>query len=146
MKKVFLFLCVLAVVFTGCKKSEDKEEQNPYIGKYKGTFTTIGENQTQKEATITISKGVGENLQMNYLITMKKISDGRYEYEGQNDFTTAMLSTLINLCGISSDLFDGTVENISVDARFTESTLTMEIDYKTDLGITITSTFTGKKQ
>lgn len=141
MKKVILLLCVVALCFTGCKK----DETNPYVGKYKGTFTTVGENTTTKESTVRISAGIGTNLLLEYVIDMKKLDEGRYECDGSNSFTAAMLSTVLSLCGLNNEYFDGTVEKITVDARFSGDNLNMTIDYRTDLGVTITSTFKGSK-
>ena len=143
MKKVILLLCVVALCFTSCKK--DEENANPYVGKYKGTFTTVGENNTTKEATVRITEGLGTNLMLEYVIDMKKLDEGRYECDGSNSLTTTLLSTILSLCGLNNEYFDGTVEKITVDARFSGDNLKMTIDYRTSLGVTVTSTFQGSK-
>ncbi|MBQ7490399.1 MAG: hypothetical protein IJT51_07785 [Bacteroidales bacterium] len=146
MKKLFLFVSIVAILFSGCKK-KDTEEKNPYVGKYKGTFTTIGtEGNTTKEATITISEGLGENLKLNYVITLAKLADGRYEFDGGNNLEAELLTLVLNLCGLNTDYFEGTIEKVTIDARFTDSALKMTITYQTDLGIAVTSTFNGTKQ
>ena len=147
MKKLVLLVAVLAVVFTGCKK-KDKEEVNPYTGKFKGTFTTIGtsDESTTKESTVTISEGLGKNLLLNYVVTLSYLTDGRYEFDGGDNIQTSIIDLLFSLCGLSSDYFDGTIEKIHIDARFTETTLKMTIQYQTNLGVAVTTTFNGTKQ
>lgn len=147
MKKLFLFVTIITILFSGCKK-KDSEETNPYVGKYKGTFTTIGQDEeaTTKETTVTITEGLGENLKLNYVLTLTKISDGRYEFDGGNNLEVEILNLVLGLCGLNTDYFEGTVEKITIDSRFTETTLTMKIIYSTSLGVDITSTFTGTKQ
>ena len=147
MKKLFLFASIVAILFSGCKK-KDTEEVNPYVGKYKGTFTTIGQNDenTTKESTVTITEGLGENLKLNYVITLQKLADGRFEFDGGNNLEVEILNLVLGLCGLNTDYFEGTVEKITIDARFSDSALKMTIIYQTDLGIAVTSTFNGTKQ
>lgn len=144
MKKVLLFLFVAAIAFTGCKK--DSEEENALVGKYKGTFTTIGKEAKEKKATVRITEGAGEKLMLDYVIDLTKISDGRYEYSSENSFSTTLLSTLLTLCGLDNEYFDAAVKKIDIDARFSDNQLNLEIQYTTDLGLAATTTFKGTKQ
>lgn len=145
MKKILFLLCIVTVSLTACKDSKYSDEAEAVAGKYTGAFVT---GEKSKDATVTISQNTvyPDDLLLNYVIDLTRISEGRYECDGSNSIATEAISTIISLCGLTTDDFEGTVEKITVDARFDGSQLKMTITYQTNLGISINSVFTGTKQ
>lgn len=145
MKKIILLLCIVTVSLTACKDSKYSDESEALEGKYAGTFVTVSKT---KDATVTISQNKlsPDDLLFNYVIDLTRISEGRYECDGSNSIAASTLSTIITLCGLTNDDFEGTVNKIMVDARFDGSQLKMTITYQTDLGISVNTVFIGTKQ
>lgn len=148
MKRIALFLFAALFVFSACKKKEtaspEQEAAAALAGKYVGQFTT---GQSVKDATIHITQNpiIKENLYFEYVIGLTRIAENRYEYDGkQTDLT--LIDLLFGLMGMGSDAITGTVERITIEARFSGSDVTLTIEYHTDLGVALTSEFTGTRQ
>ncbi|MDD4394817.1 MAG: hypothetical protein PHQ33_02900 [Bacteroidales bacterium] len=145
-KKLLLLLCIVTMVSTGCDKdSQYAEEAAALAGTYTGTFVTTG---TTKDGSATISQNtvLPNDLLFDYVIDLKRIAENRYECDGSTSLTAEALSTMMTLCGLTSSDFEGTVNKITVDARFNGDQLNMTITYMTDLGISVNSIFTGTKE
>ncbi len=127
MKKLFPIFLLLVLGFSACTSGEGAQ----YAGKYKGTFTFIKQNGKTKDGTVAISNNpLSQNgVLLYYCLPLNYVSAGVYQTTSENvEYISQVLSSIV---GESSyiDTATETVKDITVEASFSGSTLTMSVYY-----------------
>ena len=140
MKKLVSFVCVavvVAVVVGGCAKTKS----NPYSGTYVGTLTSTVGNFNKENFKMVFINGVADesNLYL-YGLPLKKISEEKYQAEGE------LVVKIIQL--VTSDIKLEEIKDATFVFTFSTGKVNMDAKYEVLGGLLDVNLikYEGKKQ
>ena len=145
MKKIIPIILLAVLALTGC------QNQNPYAGKYSGTFTFVTNNVTKDGNLRLVSNPLTSGLLVYGVLPINPVSSNVYI---SNDNNAELVTQLLQYVGNQSNIYNAATEqikNVRVEATFSGNTVNLDMFYEVALISNLLQTrvsivkFTGTK-
>ena len=127
MKKIIPIIMLAVLALTGC------QNQNPYAGKYSGTFTFVTNNVTKDGSMRLVSNPLTSGLLVYGVVPINPISSTVYMSEENN---AELITQLLQYIGSQSNIYNSATEqikNVKIEASFSGNTVNLDMFYEVAL-------------
>lgn len=127
MKKFIPIIMVAVLALTGC------QNQNPYAGKYSGTFTFVTNNVTKSGSLQLVSNPLTSGLLVYGVVPINPVSSTVYM---SNDNNAELITQLLQIIGNQNNIYNSATEqikNVKMEASFNGNTVNLDMYYEVAL-------------
>ena len=124
MKKIIPIIMLAVLALTGC------QNQNPYAGKYSGTFTFVTNNVTKDGTMRLVSNPLTSGLLVYGIVPINPVSSTFYMSEENN---AELIAQLLQYIGSQSNIYNSATEqikNVKIEASFNGNAVNLDMYYE----------------
>ena len=127
MKKLIPIIMMAVIALTGC------QNQNPYAGKYSGTYTFVTNNVTKDGNMRLVSNPLTSGLLVYGVVPINPVSSTVYV---SNDNNAELITQLLQQISNQNNIYDAATEqikNVKMEATFNGNTVNLDMYYEVAL-------------
>ena len=127
MKRIIPIIMLAVLALTGC------QNQNPYAGKYSGTFTFVTNNVTKDGTMRLVTNPLTSSLLVYGIVPINPISSTVYE---SNESNAELITQLLQYIGNQNNIYNSATEqikNVKIEASFSGNTVNLDMYYEVAL-------------
>ena len=124
MKKIIPIIMLAVLALTGC------QNQNPYAGKYSGTFTFVTNNVTKDGTMRLVSNPLTSGLLVYGIVPINPVSSTVYMSEENN---AELIAQLLQYIGSQNNIYNSATEqikNVKIEASFNGNAVNLDMYYE----------------
>ena len=124
MKKIIPIILLAVLALTGC------QNQNPYAGKYSGTFTFVTNNVTKEGSLRLVSNPMTSGLLVYGVVPINPVSSTVYV---SNENNAALITQLLQQISNQNNIYNSATEqikNVKMEASFSGNTVNLDMYYE----------------